>query len=64
MLNFYEWQSLCPVAKTDSSSLAKGEGFPNVLLLMISEEEWEDMPQWYLPIESSVVKWVSNLIEE
>ena len=64
MLEFYEQQAVFHCNRPESSSLATVEGFPNVLLLMISEEEWEDMPQWYPPIESSVAKWVSNLIEE
>ena len=37
--------------------------FPNVLLLMINDDPWEEYPQRREPCENLNVKWINNLIE-
>jgi hypothetical protein len=38
--------------------------FPNFVLLMVSEEPWEEQPQWREQNEPLSIKWINNLIEE
>lgn len=40
------------------------EFFPNVLLLMISNDPWEEQPYRREPNDTLNVKWINNLIEE
>lgn len=40
------------------------ELFPNVLLLMINDDPWEEQPQIREGNKPINVKWISNLIEE
>ena len=40
------------------------ESFPNVLLLVINDDPWEEYPQRREPSETLNVKWINNLIEE
>jgi hypothetical protein len=39
------------------------DSFPNVLLLMINDDPWEEYPQRREAPETLNVKWINNLIE-
>ena len=45
-------------------ALDSQELFPNVVLLMINEEPWEEYPQLWEVNKPLNTKWITNLIEE
>lgn len=66
------YQQHLEMAHKHHSQLAHGphdpyfalDSFPNVLLLMINDDPWEEHPQRREPSEILNVKWINNLIEE